>query len=69
MLEWFKKAMGITPKREQAVEEPKQPTDGTLTNPVVIKAEPKKKATRKKATTKKTTAKKSTKKTSAKKAK
>ena len=30
MLNWFKKAMGITPKREQAVEEPKR--DGT-TNP------------------------------------
>ena len=41
MLNWFKKAMGITPKRELAeLEEPKK--DGTTTSPVVIKAGPKK---------------------------
>lgn len=51
MLNWFKKAMGITPKREEAVEEPKR--DGTTTNPVVIKAAPKKAKTRKKAAPKK----------------
>ena len=54
MLNWFKKAMGITPKRELAeLEEPKK--DGTTTSPVVIKAAPKKTKTRKKAAPKKKT--------------
>tara|TARA_B100000927_G_scaffold290489_1_gene289482 strand:+ start:261 stop:440 length:180 start_codon:yes stop_codon:yes gene_type:complete len=52
MLNWFKKAMGITPKREQAQEDVKP--NGTTTSPVVIKAAPKK--TRKKAAPKKKSA-------------
>lgn len=56
MLNWFKKAMGITPKEAvKDLEEPKK--DGTTTSPVVIKAAPKKTrkkaAPKKKATTKK----------------
>lgn len=45
MLNWFKKAMGITPKRELAEQEDVK-QNGTTTSPVVIKAAPKK--TRKK---------------------
>ena len=50
MLNWFKKALGITPKRDEAFDEP--PEKPNTTSPVVIKPAPKK-ATKKKTVAKK----------------